>query len=112
MRGSTTRRDDGTHGHDALYFYSYLDHPCLSEPEPGPSRLQQSVHNVDLGAREDPPHDATMGPIDQSFFPGPEPGLSRDPRLRQVFVMGPDSEPEKGLEWKRSERILTLSWTS
>ena len=54
VRGSTTRRDGGIHGHDALYLYSYLDHPCLSEPEPGPSRLQQSVHNVDLGAREDP----------------------------------------------------------
>ena len=66
----------GSHGHDDSYFYFYLDHPCLSEPEPGPSHLQQSVRNVDLGAREDLPNAATVGPVDESLSPGPEPGPS------------------------------------
>ena len=75
-----------------------------------PQELQDeglSADDGDLGEREDPPHDATYdattGPqgdetsqfdfdFNYSFSPGPEPGRLR---ASQVFMVGPDSEPEE-----------------
>ena len=68
-----------------------------------------AVDNTDPGASEDQPHDATMGPqgpntydidlhIGHYFSPAPDPGQpgpSRASRHRQVFDVGPDSEPEE-----------------
>ena len=64
------------------------------------------VYDIDREAVEEPPaYNATTGSqhddisgfdfhIDQTLSPPPEPGPSRVSRIRQVFAVGPDSEPE------------------
>ena len=43
----------GSHGHDTSCFCFYSDQPFSSEPEPGPSRLRQSVDRATLMAALD-----------------------------------------------------------
>ena len=100
---------------------------CFSEENHWniPMELQDEgvpMDNTDLGAVEDQPHNTTMGPqcpdtydidfhIDHLFSPALESGLSCALHHRQVFNLGPDSEPKEEGD-REGEYISTSPYQS